>query len=65
MSAAVTGLLHGSVIELDEPMPGLEGRRVRVTVEADEATATPEAWDAWVKSVPQGPIEDDDDAGFP
>lgn len=62
MSAAVTGLLHGQVIELDETVPGLEGRRV--VVEAEDGLVPPEAWTAWVKSGPQGPIEEDD-TGFP
>lgn len=60
MAAAVTGIVHGKVIELDEAVPGLEGRRVRVVVQAEEP-ASLDAWDAWVKSGPQGPIEDDDD----
>lgn len=70
MTAAVAGVVHGNVIELDEPVPGLEGRRVRVLVEpVDEATADraeqQRAWEAWAARGPQGPIEDDGEPELP
>jgi hypothetical protein len=63
------GTVRGRTIELDEPVD-LDGKRVVVFIEADEsgevltAEAQKSAWDAWVKSPNQGPIEDEDDA-FP
>lgn len=70
MAAAVAGVVHGKLIELDEPVPGLEGRRVRVVVEpVDEATVDrveqQRAWEAWVAHGPQGPIEDDGEPELP
>jgi hypothetical protein len=69
MSAAVSGVVHGKVIELDEPIPDLEGRRVRVVVEAVEEgaidRAEQRAWDNWVAHGPQGPIEDDGEPELP
>lgn len=70
MSAAVSGVIHGKVIELDEPVPDLEGRRVRVVVEpVEEGTIDRveqrRAWDNWVAHGPQGPIEDDGEPEFP
>ncbi len=67
MSTAATGLVHGKTITLDEELPPLEGKRVRVVVELfDESeeeilTAAQNAayWDQWVKDGPHGPIEDD------
>ena len=69
MSGALTGRLHGTTIELDAPVPPLDGQRVRVVLEPlDEAELSPEAtsaaWSAWVVRGPHGPIEDEDDA-FP
>jgi len=70
MAAAVSGVVHGNVIELDEAVPGLEGRRVRVVVEpVDEApedrVEQQRAWVAWVARGPQGPIEDDGEPELP
>jgi hypothetical protein len=70
MAAAVAGVVHGNVIELDEPVPGLEGRRVRVVVEPVEdathdRTEERRAWDAWAQRGPQGPIEDDSEPDLP
>ncbi len=70
MTAAVAGVVHGNVIELDEPVPGLEGRRVRVVVEpVDEAAADrveqQRASEAWVARGPQGPIDDDGEPELP
>ena len=63
-------MVHGRTIELDEDLH-LEGKRVVVTVEADEsgevltADANRAAWDAWAKAGEQGPISDEDEAEFP
>lgn len=70
MTAAVAGVVHGKVIELDEPVPGLEGRRVRVVVEpVDEPTADrveqQRAWEEWAARGPQGPIDDDGEPELP
>ena len=69
-AAAVSGVLHGRVIELDEPVPGLEGRRVRVVVELVEEPPTDPAelrcaWDTWAAHGLQGPIEDDSEPELP
>ena len=68
--AAISGVVHGKVIELDEVMPGLEGRRVRVVVEPLEVTATDpvelrRAWEAWAARGVEGPIEDDGEPELP
>ncbi len=70
MVAAISGVVHGKVIELDEAVPALEGRRVRVVVEPfDEITTDPaelvRAWDAWAARAPDGPIEDDGEPELP
>lgn len=72
MTAAREGILHGQTIELDQAVPPLEGRRVRVLIEPleeGEIVLTPEAqghlWQVWVEKGPQGPIEDDDDLELP
>jgi len=70
MAAAISGVVHGKVIELDEVMPGLEGRRVRVVVEPLDETATDpvelrRAWDAWAARALEGPIEDDGEPELP
>jgi hypothetical protein len=65
---ALLGVVHGRTIELDEALGALEGKRVVVTVEADESGAVlteaahREAWSAWIAHGEQGPISDDDDA---
>jgi hypothetical protein len=65
----LTGLVQGQTIELDERVPELEGKRVRVLVESAEDTdAAPDratAWHEWVERGPQGPIEDDGNPEFP
>ncbi len=33
MSSSIAGRVHGATIELDAPLPSLEGQRVRVVVE--------------------------------
>ena len=66
MSAALTGRVHGSVIELDAP--DLEGQRVRVFVEpADEPdrVALRRAWDGWLSKGEDGPLADDGEPESP
>ena len=64
------GVVHGRQVELEGPVPNLEGRRVRVRLELLEGEHTLSAaeqaqlWREWVESGPQGPIEADDD-GWP
>jgi hypothetical protein len=68
MSAALTGRVHGSVIELDAPVPDLEGQRVRVMVEAvaePDKAALHRAWDAWVNKAEDGPLTEDGEPEFP
>jgi hypothetical protein len=65
-----TGLMHGSTIELDSAVPEMEGKRVRVIVEAlDEpriaAAQQQELWQAWALHGPQGPIDDGPDTELP
>jgi hypothetical protein len=65
----LTGLVHGQTIELDERVPELEGKRVRVLVEpAEDSEAGADrvtVWQEWVERGPQGPIEDDGNPEFP
>jgi hypothetical protein len=70
--AAALGVIHGNTITLDAPVPPLEGRRVRVTIEpVDDDTVQlshdeqRHAWDDWIRRGPSGPLEDDDDPEFP
>ncbi len=70
MATTKTGLVHGSTIELEGPVPELEGRRVRVVLEAvDEVRISADEqralWQAWVARGPQGPIEEGPDTEFP
>jgi hypothetical protein len=67
MVTEVTGVVHGSTITLDTPVPPLEGRRVRVVLQpvdtADLVLSDQEQdrlWHEWVDAGPQGPIEADD-----
>lgn len=69
MHAAVTGVVHGSTVALDEPVPPLEGQRVRVTLEplpSDEAAIELSAEEQrrvlheWAERGPQGPLDADD-----
>ena len=70
-SAAATGILHGNTITLDGPVPPLEGQRVRIVIAlADEevelaADEQMKAWNEWIKSGSNGPIEDDGEPEFP
>ena len=63
--ATLTGLVHGRTITLDEGVPELEGKRVRVVVEsaadADAVLDNESLWRQWTRQGPQGPIEDEDD----
>jgi hypothetical protein len=68
----VAGTVSGTTIQLEEPVPGLEGRRVRVQLEVidePEPGMSPDesaqAWEAWVASGPQGPLDDDDGPAWP
>lgn len=70
MSAALTGRVHGTFIELDAPVPDLEGQRVRVVVEAVnepiiDANVLRDAWDSWLTKGPDGPLTDDGEPEFP
>lgn len=68
MSAATTGLLVGRTITLDEPLPPLDGHRVRVVVEMadeEEVALSPEEnaqlLREWAARGPQGPIVSEED----
>jgi len=65
--AAVTGVVHGSTVTLDEPVPPLEGQRVRVRLEplqSDEPELSAEeqrrSLREWATRGPQGPLDADD-----
>ncbi len=67
-----TGTLQGNVVTLDQAVPPLEGRRVRVVLEPlnesdSELSADEQAriWKAWVDHGPQGPIDDEGEPEFP
>jgi hypothetical protein len=67
MSAAVTGVVHGSTVTLDEPVPPLEGKRVRVTLVAlrsEDVQVSAEEQRRllreWAERGPQGPLDADD-----
>jgi hypothetical protein len=67
MHTAVTGVVHGSTVALDEPVPPLEGQRVRVTLEplpSDELELSAEEQSRilreWAEHGPQGPMDADD-----
>jgi hypothetical protein len=70
MATTKTGLVHGRTIELEGPVPELEGRRVRVVLEpVDEIQLSAEEqralWQSWVERGDQGPIEDGPDTELP
>jgi len=64
------GTVHGMQVVLEDPVPSLEGKRVRVRLDVldEERVLSPaeqmEAWRGWVDSGPQGPLEDESD-GWP
>ena len=65
----VTGLVQGQTIALDERVPELEGKRVRVLVEpADDTSVDTDevtAWHEWVERGSHGPMNDDGESDFP
>ncbi len=70
MATTKTGTVHGKTIELESTVPELDGKRVRVVLEAvDEQHLTTEQqselWRVWVAQGPQGPIEDGADTELP
>jgi hypothetical protein len=78
MVTSKTGLVHGTTIELESAVPELEGKRVRVVLEAvEEPQLSPaispalssaqqrELWQAWAEHGPQGPIDDGPDTELP
>lgn len=67
MSTAVTGVVRGKTIALDEPVPRLEGQRVRVTLEQVQSVDSELSVDEqsrllreWAQSGPQGPLDADE-----
>lgn len=61
----IRGEVHGSRVDLDRPLPSLEGRRVRLVVlpedSADIELSVEEnlaLWQKWVTDGPQGQIDD-------
>jgi hypothetical protein len=67
MENAVTGVLHGTTVTLDAPLPRLDGRRVRVFIEPvieepdPSAAENAELLRQWAARGPQGPIDDEED----
>lgn len=66
LPADLRGTVHGDRIVLEEPLPQLEGKRVRLRLEvirdSDVSIAPPalqEAWDAWIALGRDGPMDDD------
>jgi hypothetical protein len=65
MAEALIGRLDGKTITLEEAVPPLDGRRVRVLLEAVEDSEVrlsndeqEELWKAWTERGPQGPIDE-------
>jgi hypothetical protein len=70
MATLKTGRVHGTTVELESAVPEMEGKRVRVVLEAlDEpqlsAAQQRVLWQAWAERGPQGPIDDGPDTDFP
>jgi hypothetical protein len=70
MTAPLHGRVRGSSIELDAPVPQLEGQRVLVVVEPEDEVAPSAAerrvaWEQWVQRGVDGPIEDEGEPAFP
>jgi hypothetical protein len=70
MATTKTGTVHGKTIELESTVPELDGKRVRVVLEAvDEQRLTTdqqvELWKTWVARGPQGSIDDGADTELP
>ncbi|HEY4180568.1 MAG TPA: hypothetical protein VGM90_27175 [Kofleriaceae bacterium] len=62
--------MHGKTIELEDAVPELDGKRVRVVVEpVDEQRLgieqQAELWKAWIARGPQGPIDEGADTELP
>lgn len=68
MSQPLRGRVHGASIELEAPLPQLEGRRVLVLVEPEEpelaAGELRDAWEQWAERGAQGPVEDERELEF-
>jgi hypothetical protein len=67
MATAVTGVVRGKTIALDEPVPRLDGQRVRVMLEQmpsrDSDLPVNEQSHLlreWAQSGPQGPLDADE-----
>jgi len=64
------GTVHGRQVDLEDAVPALDGKRVRVRLDIvdNERELSPkeqvDAWRDWVTSGPQEPIADDAD-GWP
>lgn len=60
--AIAIGVVRGNTITLDEALPELDGKRVRVTVASEarelELSADEQAglWNEWIRQGPQGAI---------
>ncbi len=74
---AAKGQVRGSTIALDNPLPSLDGKRVRLLVEEAEPDEEKNEdkmssemhrqwWIEWAAQGPQGPIEEDEqEPSFP
>lgn len=70
MNTSRTGLVRGTIVELESGVPEMEGKPVRVLLEPLEeprlsASQWRELWQAWIQQGPQGPIEDGPDTELP
>jgi len=71
MGTSTTGLLRGTTLELEDSVPEMDGKRVRVLLEPldDEKRLTAdeqrETWHEWIERGPQSPIEDGEDTEMP
>lgn len=65
----LTGRVTGRTITLDEVVPDLDGKRVRMVVEpADETDVAIDGvrrWREWLEHGPQGLLDDDAEPEFP
>ena len=65
--AVATGTVRGRVITLDAPVPGLEGRRVRVLLSPADDLEAPlnleqneMLWTEWIERGEHGPLDDEE-----
>jgi hypothetical protein len=70
MTTTRVGTIHGTTIDLESTIPELDGKRVRVVLEAvdEQRLATEqqaELWNVWLACGPQGPIDDSADTDLP